>query len=98
MIRHVLFIQYKNQATEADIAISLRNFEQIKSKIKGIEAVEWGLNNSPEGRNKDYTHCVLMTFTDETARDHYLPHPEHDVLKAQLGPILEDIIVFDYVL
>lgn len=98
MIRHVLFIQYKNQATEADIAISLRNFEQIKNKIKGIEAVEWGLNNSPEGHNKNYTHCVLMTFTDETARDHYLPHPEHDVLKAQLGPILEDIIVFDYAL
>ncbi|ETI60619.1 Dabb family protein [Marinomonas profundimaris] len=96
MIRHVLFIHYKDQAKEDDIATSLRNFEQIKNKIDGIEAVEWGLNNSPEGRNKDYTHCVLMTFVDEAARDAYIPHPEHDVLKAQLGPILEDITVFDY--
>ncbi|AWX98590.1 stress protein [Marinomonas primoryensis] len=98
MIRHVLFIQYKDQATDVEVATSLANFEAIKSKIKGIESVEWGLNNSPEGRNKNYTHCVFMTFTDEVARDYYLPHPEHDVLKAQLGPILEDIIVFDYAL
>lgn len=96
MIRHVLFIQYKEQASEADIATSLANFEAVKSKIDGIESVEWGLNNSPEGRNKDYTHCVFMTFVDEAARDAYIPHPEHEVLKAQLGPILEDIIVFDY--
>jgi hypothetical protein len=96
MIRHVLFIQYKDLATKEDIATSLRNFEEIKDKIKGIESVEWGLNNSPEGRNKNYTHCVFMTFTDEIARDNYLPHSEHEVLKTQLGPILEDIIVFDY--
>ncbi|MBU2414901.1 MAG: Dabb family protein, partial [Gammaproteobacteria bacterium] len=51
MIRHVLFIQYKEQASEADIATSLANFDAIKSKIDGIESVEWGLNNSPEGRN-----------------------------------------------
>jgi hypothetical protein len=92
----VLFIQYKNQTSEEDIATSLCNFEQIKNKIDGIESVEWGLNNSPEGRHKDFTHCVLMTFFDEAARDAYIPHPEHDVLKAQLGPILEDITVFDY--
>jgi len=96
MIRHVLFIQYKDQATEDDIAMSLHNFEQIKNKIEGIDSVEWGLNNSPEGRNKEYTHCVFMTFVDEAARDDYIPHSEHEVLKAQLGPILEDIIVFDY--
>ena len=96
MIRHVLFIQYKEQASEADIATSLANFDAIKSKIDGIESVEWGLNLSTEGRNKDYTHCVFMTFVDEAALHHYLPHPEHEALKAQLGSIMKDIIVFDY--
>ncbi|NVK73052.1 stress protein [Marinomonas sp. CT5] len=96
MIRHVLFIKYKEQATEADIATSMANFEKIKSKIDGIESVEWGENSSPEGRNQGYTHCVFMTFVDDAARDAYIPHPEHEVLKAQLGSILDDIIVFDY--
>lgn len=98
MIRHVLFIQFKAQASEADIATSLANFDAIKSKIDGIESVEWGLNMSPEGHNKNYTHCVFMTFSNEAALHHYLPHPEHEVLKAQLGPIMEDIIVLDYAL
>nr|CAA6827664.1 MAG: Unknown protein [uncultured Thiotrichaceae bacterium] len=26
----------------------------------------------------------------------YLPHPEHDALKAVFAPLLEDIVVLDY--
>lgn len=96
MIRHVLFIRFKDSATASDMATCFANFEAIQRKIDGIESVEWGENNSPEGRNKGYTHCVFMTFSDAASRDVYIPHPQHEVLKAQLGPILDDIIVFDY--
>jgi hypothetical protein len=98
MIRHVLFIKFKADVPTEAISTCFDNFEAIKSKIGGIESVEWGVNTSKEGLNKDYSHCVFMTFADEAALDHYIPHPDHDALKAQLGPILEDIIVFDYVL
>ena len=40
----------------------------------------------------------LMTFTDEAARQRYLPHSEHDALKAIFRPVLERIIVLDYTL
>lgn len=96
MVRHVLFIKFKADATAQDISICFDNFEAIQNKIEGIESVEWGVNSSTEGRNKGYTHCVFMTFVDQVSLDHYIPHPEHMALKAQLGPIMEDIIVFDY--
>ncbi|WP_323078440.1 Dabb family protein, partial [Aeromonas hydrophila] len=44
------------------------------------------------------THSVLMTFADEAARQRYLPHPDHDALKAIFRPVLERIIVLDYTL
>jgi hypothetical protein len=37
-----------------------------------------------------------MTFADEQGRQNYLPHPEHDALKELFGPLLEELVVFDY--
>jgi hypothetical protein len=68
----------------------------MPEKIDGVDAVEWGINDSPEGKNEGYTHSVVMTFADESGRRNYLPHPEHDALKAVFVPLLEKIIVFDY--
>lgn len=39
-----------------------------------------------------------MTFADEAARQRYLPHPDHDALKASFRPVLACIIVLDYTL
>jgi hypothetical protein len=37
-----------------------------------------------------------MTFTDSGARDAYLPHPEHERVKALLMPAVESLLVFDF--
>ncbi len=68
----------------------------MPGKVDGVVSVEWGINDSPEGLNRGYTHSVLMTFVDEAGRQNYLPHPEHDALKQVFIPLLEDIVVFDY--
>lgn len=96
MIRHILLIKFKNETSLEQIQELMDLFVAIPSKVEGVDSVEWGKNNSPEGKNKDYTHSVFMTFVDEQGRQNYLPHPEHDALKAVFRPILEDIIVFDY--
>ena len=96
MIRHILLIKFKDSVKPLDIETSKTLFETIQEKIEGIVSVEWGLNDSPEDLNKGFTHSVLMTFVDENARQNYLPHPEHDALKAVFVPLLEDIVVFDY--
>ncbi|MGL4379977.1 MAG: Dabb family protein [Vibrio sp.] len=96
MIRHILLIKFKPTANPAKIEQLRDLFMAMPHQIEGIQSVEWGANDSPEGKNQGYTHCVCMTFADAAARAIYLPHPEHDALKAVFRPLLEDIIVFDY--
>ncbi len=96
MIRHTLLIKFKETVTPLQIGEIAQLFAATPKKIAGVVAVEWGVNDSPEGKNNGYTHSVLMTFADEAGRQHYLPHPEHDALKQAFIPLLDDIIVFDY--
>ena len=96
MIRHILLIKFIESAEESQLDALREMFEAISSKITGVVSVEWGLNDSLEKLNKGFTHSVLMTFENEEARKDYLPHPEHEALKAVFIPLLEDIIVFDY--
>ena len=96
MIRHILLIKFKDSADLFEVAKLRTLFELMPTKVEGVVSVEWGLNDSPENMNKGYTHSVLMTFANEAGRQHYLSHPEHEVLKSIFAPLLQDIIVFDY--
>lgn len=96
MIRHILLVQFKENALASDVEAVKEAFLAIPGKIEGVSSVEWGENNSPEGKNRSFTHCVLMTFQNEAGRNNYLPHPEHDALGKVFRPILQEIIVFDY--
>jgi hypothetical protein len=96
MIRHIILIRFKSTAKIDEINELKASFESMPLKVEGVHSTEWGLNDSPEGKNKGYTHAVLMNFVDNAGRDNYLPHPEHDELKKIFGPILDDLVVFDY--
>ena len=37
-----------------------------------------------------------MTFESVEARDAYLPHPEHEVVKAVLLQCIVSVLVFDF--
>lgn len=96
MIRHILLIQFKSSAQPAQLDSLRELFIALGDKIEGVSGVEWGLNDSPEGKNKNYTHAVTMTFADEATRQRYLAHPEHDALVEVFVPLLEDVVVVDY--
>ena len=96
MIRHILLIKFKSTAKTNEINELKASFESMPLKVEGVHSVEWGLNDSPEGKNKSYTHAVLMNFVDDAGRNNYLPHPEHGELKKLFRPILDDLVVFDY--
>ena len=55
--------------------------------------------DSPEGLNRGHTYACLLTFENMQARDAYLPHPDHQEFgKNHLSPIVQDILVFDYII
>ncbi|WP_235424277.1 Dabb family protein [Citrobacter koseri] len=98
MIRHILFITFTDSVLQEKIQAVRSAFLQISVRVEGVTSVEWGVNDSAEEKNAGFTHCVLMTFVDDAARQRYLQHPEHDDLKTIFRPILQDIIVLDYTL
>lgn len=96
LLRHVVAFKYKESATAADIAKVEKAFADLQKTIKEIKAFEKGTNNSPEGLNKGFKHCYLLTFHSEADRDVYLKHPEHVKFGKLLGPYLGDVFVIDY--
>ncbi len=95
-LRHVVIFKFKEDATEADIRKVEEAFAALPAKIDAIEGFEWGTNNSPEGLNKGFTHCFLLTFASEEDRAAYLPHPDHKAFGTTISPYVEDVMVVDY--
>jgi len=95
-LRHVVLFKFKEASTSADIQKVEAAFVALPSKIKEIKDFEWGLNNSPEGLDKGFTHCFFLTFDSEEDRSIYLPHPAHKAFGNVLSPHLEDVLVLDY--
>jgi hypothetical protein len=95
-LKHVVLFKFKESATKEDIEKVEQDFSALPSKIPQIRGYEWGINNSPEGLDKGFTHCFYLTFDSEEDRAIYLPHPDHKAFGAGLGPYLEDVLVVDY--
>lgn len=95
-LRHLVLFEFKETSTDADIKKIEAAFIDLPNKISEIKNFEWGLNNSPEGLNKNFTHCFFLTFDSEEARAAYLPHPVHKAFVEILKPHLKDVLVLDY--
>ena len=96
LLRHVVAFKYKEDASDKKIADIEKAFAGLKKTIHQIKAFEKGVNNSPEGLNKGFKHCYLITFESEKGRDDYLKHPEHLKFVDLVRPVLEDVFVIDY--
>ena len=96
LLRHTVFFKFKDGTTAEQIKKVEDAFSALPSKIEQIKGYEWGLNNSPEGLNKGFTHAFFLTFESEEDRAIYLPHPDHAAFGAVLTPYLDDVFVVDY--
>lgn len=95
-LQHVVSFKFKDSATQDQIREVESAFRALKTKIPQIEKLQWGTNNSPEGLNKGFTHCWILTFASEADRDAYLKHPDHVAFGKLLRPVLGDVFVVDF--
>ena len=95
-LQHVVAFKFKEDASKEQVRKVEKAFVALKDKIPEIAHLEWGTNNSPEGLNKDFTYCFIVTFHDEKGRAVYLPHPDHKAFVKILKPILADVFVIDF--
>lgn len=97
-VKHIVVFKYKEGADAKKIEEVTTAFKALKGKIPGIVSFEYGINNSPEGLNKGFTHIYLVTFDNAKSRDAYLPHAEHKKFTDLLGKlgVLEEPFVVDF--
>lgn len=95
-LRHVVLFEFTTSSTPDDIRRIEKAFAALPAQIDVIRDFEWGINNSPEGLDKGFTHCFIVTFDSEEGRDIYIPHPAHQEFVELLSQHLEDVLVVDY--
>ena len=95
-LRHVVCFKFKEDASKKQVDAVVKAFAALEKKIPAIKDFEMGTNNSPEGLNKEFTHCFVVTFADEKGRKEYLQLPELKMFVELLKPILADVFVIDY--
>ena len=96
-LRHVVLFKFKDGAAPEKIKAVEDAFAALPGKIPQIQAYEWGVDCSVEGKAQGFTHCFLVTFDDAVGREAYLPHPAHKAFVELLKPSLDKVLVIDYV-
>lgn len=95
-VQHIVLVRFKDSASTTAIAECFDALARLQDVIPGIEHCSFGPYASPEGLGKGFTHAFVITFTSPQARDAYLPHPDHEVVKDMLLKLIDDVVVFDY--
>lgn len=97
VLRHVVMFKFKDGTTKEQITAIEKAFADLPNKIDAIKGFEWGTNVSKENKTQGYTHCFVVTFADEAGLNIYTPHEAHQDFVKQILPILDKVLVFDYV-
>ena len=97
VLRHVVLLKFKANTTAADITQLEDAFRTLGTvKVSQVKEFEWGTNVSKENLDHGFTHCFILTFTNEQDRDAYLVHEEHVAFVDMLKPHMEDATVLDF--
>jgi Stress responsive A/B Barrel Domain len=96
-VYHIVHFKFKKEATPEQIKKVETEFAALKAKIGEIQSMEWGTDSSPEKLSDGFTHCWVITFKNEKARDAYLVHPDHTAFVKIVGPVLEKPLVVDFI-
>jgi hypothetical protein len=97
MVYHYGVFKFHPGTTPSTIDNCFKALKGMVGKIPGLLSVESGPYESDEGLNEGFTHGFVMKFDSPKNRDDYLPHPEHERVKAIVVPNLAHVIVFDFV-
>jgi hypothetical protein len=101
LVRHVVAFRFAANVTAEQKQEVVDEFQAMKGQISSIVSLESGLNNSPEGLDKGFTHVFIVTFRTNEERDDYVyKDPVHEKFKALVGPLLDGgangVIVLDF--
>jgi len=91
-VRHTVFFQFRDDALPEEIDDFFEKMVQLKTenKVSGILSFSYGSHDSNEGLNQGFNYGMSFVFASPEERDIYLPHPEHEKVKALVIPLLKN--------
>lgn len=96
--RHVVMFKFKDGTEAEKITAVVEAFKALPGKLPAIKSFEWGTNVSPETHDAGFTHIFTLTFESKEALEkHYLHEQAHKDFGAVLRPVLDKVMVLDYV-
>ncbi|WP_421761556.1 Dabb family protein [Devosia sp.] len=99
MIRHCVFVKFRADVPRAERQAIYDQLAALRAHLKGIGAMSFGANVSPEGLHQGFADGFTIDFADATARDAYLVDPAHQAAGGRLVAALEGgtkgLLVFD---
>ena len=95
MIRHILLMEPRPDATPAAIEASREAITSLVGRIPGLLNCHWGTNIAAPERRAGFTHGFTMDFVDQASLDSYGPHPQHRPAAALVRAAFERIVVLD---
>ena len=94
MLRHYLFLKYREDTTDGHIAAFCERMRALRGAIDGIEHLEIGRDELHDARSWDLV--LVMEFASVEALLAYQRHPEHLALRAFNDPFVTNVASVDF--
>jgi hypothetical protein len=91
---HIALFKWKSNATPEQISQALKNVQELKNKVDGIQDVFVGENYHKE--SKGFTHGVVVVAENQKSLDSYRKHPNHTIVADLIEKIEENGLGFDF--
>jgi len=84
MIKHIVLIKALSSFREEDLALIFNDLASLKKRLTGMRSASFGRSESPEGRERGYTHGLVIEFDDMAALNDYAQDAEHQAIGIRL--------------
>ena len=99
MIRHCVLLRFATDVSPGDKAAIYEQLASLQHSVAGFQRIACGPNSSTEQLSQGFDDGFVIEFTDTSARDAYLSHPDHqragEALVAMLDGGPAGLVVFD---
>ena len=94
MLKHVVFMKFNKNATDAGIADLEQGLGRLPAVIPEIKGYEFGRDIIHSERSYDF--CLVSSFDDLEAMKRYQVHPDHVVVLGKVKALCESILAVDF--
>jgi hypothetical protein len=94
MIKHVVFMKFKEGTEESAIAEIETSLGALPGRIPEIYSYEFG--RDVIGSNRSYDFALVSAFADLEALDRYRVHPDHQQAVQKITEACSSILAVDF--